>query len=794
MKLSVDWLKRDWVDPRCDDDELARRLTMAGFEVEGRSKVAGEFTGVVVGEVLATERHPDADKLTVNRVAAGAHGELQIVCGAKNVRPGLKAPLAVIGAQLPGGLAIRQTKLRGVESQGMLCSARELGMGEGHEGLLELPAELPTGAALRDALALDDTVLEINFTPNRGDALSVLGLAREVAVLGGAPLRGPSFAPVPATATDTFPVDLQAPAAGPKFAGRVLRGLDPAAVTPFWMQERLRRAGLRSLGPRVDVTNYVMLELGQPMHAYDLRRLRERIEVRLARAGERLQLLDGREIELAPDVLVIADAVGPVGLAGIMGGEKSGIAADTTDVFLEVAWFAPDAIAGRARRYGLLTDASQRFERGVDPAGQQRAIERATALLLQICGGTAGPTVVTQHAEHLPARPAVDLRRAYLDRLIGVSVPSPRVVEILASLGMKVEERSDGWRVAPPSWRFDVSQPADLVEEVARVYGYNEIPLIDAPAPLRPAAVAEGRVDVDRTIELLVDRGWYEAITYTFVEPALQRRLFPDAPALVLQNPISADLAEMRVSLWPSLLKALLENVRRQQDRVRLFEYGSKFVTQPDGSAREIPCISGVAWGSARAEQWGEVKRATDFYDVKADVAALLAASGDLDAFRFEAAATSCLHPGRAARIRRGETACGWLGELHPELTRELELPSAPYLFELEVEPTLAARLPAGAEPSRFPAIRRDLAVVVKESVTFSELRQSVTVAASSLLRELKVFDVYRGAGIESGRKSVALGLILQDKSRTLTDLDADAVMQAVEARLRSDVEAQIRE
>jgi phenylalanyl-tRNA synthetase beta chain len=794
MKLSVDWLKRDWVDPRCDDDELARRLTMAGFEVEGRSKVAGEFTDVVVGEVLATERHPDADKLTVNRVAAGAHGELQIVCGAKNVRPGLKAPLAVVGAQLPGGLAIKRAKLRGVESQGMLCSARELGMGEGHEGLLELPAELTTGAALRDALGLDDTVLEINFTPNRGDALSVLGIAREVSVLGGAPLRGPAIEPVAATVTDTFPVDLQAPAAGPKFAGRVLRGLDPRAATPFWMQERLRRAGLRSLGPMVDVTNYVMLELGQPMHAYDLRRLSQRIDVRLARAGERLRLLDGREIELAPDVLVIADAAGPVGLAGIMGGEKSGIAPDTTDVFLEVAWFAPDAVAGRARRYGLLTDASQRFERGVDPAGQERAIERASALLLQICGGSAGPTIVTQHAQHLPVRQTVDLRRAYLDRLIGVSVPSPRVVEILSSLGMQVDERADGWRVVPPSWRFDVAQPADLVEEVARVYGYNEIPLIDAPVPQRPAAVPEGRVGVGRAIELLVDRGWYEAITYTFVEPALQRRLFPDTPALPLQNPISADLAEMRVSLWPSLLNALLENVRRQQERVRLFEYGSKFIVQSSERTSEIPCISGVAWGWARTEQWADAKRPVDFYDVKADVEALLASSGDLGAFRFEAGSLPCLHPGRSARIWRGDVACGWLGELHPEVTRALELPSAPYVFELEVGPALAARLPAGAELSRFPAIRRDLAVVVKESVTFSELRQSVTVAASSLLRELKVFDVYRGAGIESGRKSVALGLILQDKSRTLTDVDADSVMQAVAARLRSDVEAQIRE
>jgi phenylalanyl-tRNA synthetase beta chain len=794
MKLSIDWLARDWVDPRCDAPELSRRLTMAGFEVEGSARVAGEFSGVVVGLVLATERHPDADKLTVNRVDAGAHGEFQVVCGAKNVRPGLKAPFALVGARLPGELVIKKAKLRGVESQGMLCSARELGMGDAHEGLLELPGDLAPGTPVVEAIALDDTVLEINFTPNRGDALSVLGLAREVAVQGGAPLRGPALAPVAPTAADTFPVRIAAPAACAKFAGRVLRGLDPAARTPFWMQERLRRAGQRSLGPMIDVTNYVMLELGQPMHAYDLRRLKDRIEVRPAQPGEPLHLLDGRTVELAPDVLVIADAAGPVGLAGIMGGEKSGIAPDTTDVFLEVAWFAPDAIAGRARRYGLLTDASQRFERGVDPAGQERAIERATALLLEICGGRAGPTVVERYPEHLPVRGEITLARDYLDRLIGIAVPGAQVESILRALGMQVTADASGWRVVPPSWRFDVSQAADLVEEVARVYGYNAIPAIDATLPQRPGAVPEGRVGVARAVELLVDRGWFEAITYTFVDPALQRRLFPEEGALALANPIAADLAEMRVSLWPSLVQALVANARRQQERAFLFEYGAKFLPQGTGKTREVQCLSGVAWGRALPEQWGEAKRPVDFYDVKSDVEAVLAATGAAAQFRFVAERSPCLHPGRTARIYRGETACGWLGELHPEIARALELSPAPFLFELEVEVALAAALPVGAEPSRFPAIRRDLAVVVNESVTFSELRQSVTVGASSLLRELKVFDVYRGAGIETGRKSVALGLILQDNSRTLTDADADAVMAAVAARLRADVEAQIRD
>ncbi|MFO0335227.1 MAG: phenylalanine--tRNA ligase subunit beta [Pseudomonadota bacterium] len=792
MKVSLDWL-REWVDTGWNTAELSHRLTMAGFEVEARHAVAGEFTGVVVGEVLETARHPDADKLTVCRVAAGGAEPLQIVCGAKNVRPGLKAPLATVGAQLPGGLAIRKAKLRGVESQGMLCSSRELELGEGVDGLLELPSTLDTGQDLRAALGLDDVVLEINFTPNRGDALSVLGLARELAVLSGRSLRWPTLAPVAPTLADTFPVRLDAPAAGPKFAGRVLRGLDPRAETPLWMRERLRRAGLRSLGPLVDVTNYVMLELGQPMHAYDLRRLQGGIEVRFAGDGERLVLLDGREVALEPDVLVIADAAGPVGMAGIMGGEKSGIATDTTDVFLEVAWFAPDAIAGRARRHKLLTDASQRFERGVDPAGQERAIERATQLLLEIAGGQAGPAVVTAQADSLPASRTVELDARYLERLLGIAVPGERVESILRDLGMQVSAAAGGWRVVVPSWRFDVAIPADLVEEVARVYGYAEIPPRDLVAPQAPAAVPEGRLPVARLATRLVDRGSHEAITYSFVEPGLQRRLFPDAAALPLANPISADLAEMRVSLWPGLVHALQGNVRRQQERVRIFEFGSKFIVQQSG-LEEIPCVAGLVWGHADPEQWGVAERPVDFHDAKADVEALLAAAAPAADWRFEREAPSCLHPGRSARIYRSDVACGWLGELHPEVARALDLGPAPYLFELELGPAGVATLPVARPLSTFPAVRRDLAVVVKESVTFSELQRSVTVEASAWLRDLVVFDVYRGPGIETGTKSVALGLILQDNSKTLTDSEVDALVAAVVGRLKHDLSAQIRE
>ena len=792
MKLGLEWL-REWVTVGDDVPALAAKLTMAGFEVEGVSRAGDAFEGVVVGEVLATERHPQADKLTVCRVAAGATAALTIVCGAKNVRPGLKAPLAGVGAKLPGGVAIGRAKLRGIESEGMLCSARELGLGDGPEGLLELPDELQTGSDLRDLLGLDDTVLEINFTPNRGDALSVLGLARELGVLNGTPLVGPALATLPARSAERLPVALLAPAACARFAGRVIRGVDPAAPTPLWMRERLRRAGLRSLGPLVDVTNYVMLELGQPMHAYDLRQLNERIDVRLARPGEQLELLDGSLIALEPDMLVIADASAPVGLAGIMGGRKSGIAPDTTDVFLESAWFAPDAIAGRGRRFGVLTDASQRFERGVDPNGQARALERASVLLCAIAGGTPGPAEVTTEAAHLPVRAPIRLRRSYLDRLIGIAVPATKVAAILRALGLNVVEAGSDWIATPPSWRFDLTQEADLVEEVARVYGYNEIPEIDAPMPQRPSAVPDGRVPAERLALSLVERGYSEAINYTFVDPTVQQRLHPGVRALRLANPISAELAEMRVSLWPGLVKALGENARRQQTRVRLFEHGAKFVSQGD-EFKEIDCISGIAWGAALPEQWGVPRGPGDFYDLKADVEALLATSGAAASFRFVAESLPCLHPGRAARIYRGARACGWIGELHPEVARSLELSPAPFVFELELDITSEAPLPHAEELSRFPAVRRDLAAVVDEVSTFSQLRESVTVAASSLLRELKVFDVYRGQGIETGRKSVALGLILQDKSKTLTDADVDAVMTAVRERLQQDLNATFRD
>jgi len=792
MRISLSWLS-EWVDAGTDAATLASRLTMGGIEVESIEPAAGDFQGVVVGEVLSVERHPDADKLTICQVAAGGAALLQIVCGAPNVRTGMKAPLALEGARLSAGDVIRKAKLRGVESAGMLCSARELGLSDEHEGILELPDELVTGSPLRDALLLDDTILTLNVTPNRGDVLSVIGVAREVAAILSRKLTHPQTEPVPPATREKFAVKLESPAGCPRFAGRVIQGVNPAARTPLWMRERLRRAGLRPIRPVVDVTNYVMLELGQPLHAYDLRRLRQHIEVRGSRSGERLKLLDGRDIELTADTLIIADAEGPVGLAGVMGGEKSGVAVDTADVFLEGAFFPPDAIAGVARRYGLVTDAAQRFERGVDPRGQERAIERATQLLVEIAGGRPGPAVLTQVDAHQPKRPGVTLRPERVTSLLGVQIPRTEIEDILRRLGMQVAGAGDVLGVIPPSHRFDIAIEQDLIEEVGRIHGYDNIPRSDARMPQRPQPATERAITRERLRLMLVDRGYQEAITYSFVDPRLQRLMFPKQAALALENPMSAELGEMRVSLWPGLVEALRFNLRRQQDRVRLFEVGTRFEIA-EGELVESQAIAGLVAGPVFPEQWGVEKRAADFYDIKSDVEALFALTGRQGAISYVAAAHDCLHPGRSAAIFDRNLRVGWIGQLQPEVARKLEIRDPPWIFEVAIDPSFRSEVPVFAEISKFPAIRRDLAIVVAESVTLDEVRESVNLAAKGLLRELHIFDVYRGKGVEAGRKSIALGLILQETSRTLTDGEADAVVAAVIGRVKGDLKAGIRE
>jgi phenylalanyl-tRNA synthetase beta chain len=771
MKIPCSWLV-DWVDLPWGVAELGSRLTLAGFELDGLEPAAPAFTGVVVAEILAADPHPQADKLRVCRVSVGSSGEpLQIVCGAANARAGLKTALAVVGAKLPGDLHIKQAKLRGVESHGMLASAKELGLAETSAGILELPDDAPVGQPLREYLALDDSVLDLAMTPNRGDAMSVLGIAREVAALTGkglkaAPASGNETAQPGAGPSQTVTVHLDAPAACPKFVGCVIRGVNNQVATPVWLRERLRRVGLRSISPIVDVTNYVMLDLGQPMHAYDLNKLRGDIRVRMGHPRESITLLDGRTVEAGPDVLLITDGEGPVGLGGIMGGQRTAVSAETTDVFFEIAWFAPSAVTGWGRRWGLITDASQRYERGVDPTLQQRAMDKALQLLRSFAGGNASRVSVTQVAEHLPVRRPVQLRRARLERLLGVGFPDERVAATLSALQMTVAANADGWLVTPPAYRFDITIEADLIEEVARIVGFDAIPEKDATASQRFRPLPEERSAEQVVLGALAARGYEEAITFAFVDPALQKELFPEMDGLPLANPIASDLAVMRVSLWPGLIRAALENQRRQQDRIRLFEHGAKFAVI-DGTVREVDSLGGVATGMRLPEQWGvgkETRVPIDFYDVKADVEALLAATGASDSFVFEApdSPLACLHPGRTARIRRDGRPVGWLGELHPSLVKRLDFTYTPVLFELDVD-ALAVKKPAYREISRFPQVRRDLAVVVDETVALSALAERVVLSASSLLCDLRIFDVYRGHGVEAGRKSVALGFIFQD-------------------------------
>jgi phenylalanyl-tRNA synthetase beta chain len=790
MKFSERWL-REWVNPPVDTDTLVSQLTMAGLEVDGTAPAAPAFSSVVIGLVESVERHPDADKLTVCRVDVGATERLGIVCGAPNVRPGMKAPVALVGGELPNGLKIRRAKLRGIESQGMLCSERELGLGEGHEGLWELPEEAPVGAALRDWLALDDVVIDVDLTPNRGDCFSVLGIAREVALLNGLPLGGPEIAPVAPSLADEFPLEVRASEACPRFVGRVIRGIRPDAVTPLWMREKLRRAGLRPIHPVVDVTNIVMLELGQPMHGFDLGTLREGIIVRLAEPGEQITLLDGREAALEPDMLVIADHGGPRAIAGVMGGEDSGVSAATQDVFFEVAFFAPLAIAGRARRLGLHTDASLRFERGVDPAQQRRAIERATALLIAIAGGQAGPVIERASASHLPARKAVTLRRARLAALLGQAVPDAEIERILKGLGLALAPVAEGWEATPPSHRFDLMLEVDLIEEVARIYGYDRVPEERGSGAVALGDATENRVPGSRIADVLAARGYQEVVTYSFVDPELQSALFPDSAALPLSNPISSELSVMRVSLWPGLVHALRRNLSRRQSRIRIFEQGLTFVIQ-DNELKQLNVVGGLLAGSRWPEQWGVSSANVDFHDAKGDVEAVLGLTAG--EFRFAAAAHAALHPGQSARILREEQPAGWIGTLHPRLVRALDLERAPLLWELDERVSFAAQLPEFREISRFPAIRRDIAIVVEKELPVAALLKAIRAAGGVLLTESKIFDIYSGDRIDSGRKSVAFGLILQDSSRTLTDDEADRVVAAVVARLESEFRAKMRD
>lgn len=790
MKFSEKWL-REWVNPALDTDALVEKLTNAGLEVDAVEPVAGEFSGVKVGQVTSVEPHPDADKLRLTKVNVGEDELLEIVCGASNVREGLKVPVAVVGAVLPGNFKIKKAKLRGVPSFGMLCSAKELGLAESADGLLELADEAPVGDDFRDYLALDDVAIDIDLTPNRSDCLGIAGVAREVGVLTSTDLCPVTTDKVKATSDKTFPVTVSDSAACPRYLGRVIKHINPKAETPVWMQEKLRRSGLRSLGPVVDVTNYVMLELGQPMHAFDLSKLNGQIDVRMAKAGEKLTLLDGQEIELQPESLLIADNNGPLALAGVMGGEGSGVTDTTQDLFLEAAFFAPDSIAGKARSYGLHTDSSHRFERGVDPELAQQAMQRATALLLDIVGGQPGPVTEVACDTDLPQSASIFLREERIKRVLGIALEREEVSEQLTRLGLTLKQENDGWQVSVPSFRFDLAIEVDLIEELGRLYGYDRLPDTRPHGTVLTTNITETETQLERLQNLLVDRGYFEAVTYSFVEPKIQALLAEDEQAPIeLANPISADLSVMRTSQWPGLVQALVYNANRQHDRIRLFEVGRVFKGTLSDMAQQRQ-ISGLVYGNRHAEQWAEKAREVDFFDAKADVEALLAVSGG--DIRFEADSHPALHPGQSARVYKNGEPIGWLGALHPKLNKPLDINGRVYLFELNLSAVLQSQVPEFEALSKFPANRRDLALLVDEAVTAGQIEDCLRTIDSDILKAFQLFDVYTGDGVEVGKKSLAVAFQLQHAERTLTDDEVDSLIQTVTETLEQSLGATIR-
>lgn len=788
MKFPESWL-RQHVKTTATREELAATLTAIGLEVEEMTVLGDALDGVVVARIVECAKHPEADKLQVCQVDAGTHGMLQIVCGAPNARPGLVAPLATIGTQV-GELTIKAARLRGVESNGMLCSAKELGLDADASGLLELPADAPVGAPLAGYLGLPDASIELKLTPNRADCFGVRGIAFDVAAALGSSVEPLDAAPVAAASEATMAIALQAGEAAPRFVGRVLERVDATAATPTWMAERLRRSGVRPLTFLVDVTQYVMLELGQPMHAYDRDLLVGPIGVRLAREGERLALLNGTEATLDPQFLAITDADRVVGLAGIMGGADTKVTDATRNVFLEAAHFAPAAIIGRSRKLGLHTDAGHRFERGVDPELPRIAVERATRLILGIAGGTPGPVIEAVLPQHLPQPKAIQLRRARLARVLGVQVADAEVERILRALGLGVEAEADGWQVTAPTRRFDLAIEEDLIEEIARIHGYDAIPTSLPGGATRLVAASETRVPEHDLREQLVARDFLEAINYAFVDAAWLDAWQMRDVGLPLANPLSAELGVMRPALLPGLVAALGRNAARQQPRVRLFEIGKVFAGGNDAPVETLR-IAAVACGGATAEQWGVGARALDFHDLKGDLEALAAQAGATLA--FQPSAPPHAHPGRSAEVLRDGVRIGWIGQLHPRLQQAQGLDVDVLAFELDLVPLLARPLPRAAALSRFPSVRRDLAFVVPEAVSWAALEAGVRAAAGASLREVRLFDRYVGKGVETGFKSLAMALILQDDSRTLTDRDVDAVVASVVAALEQEHGAAIR-
>ncbi|WP_269791589.1 phenylalanine--tRNA ligase subunit beta [Stenotrophomonas sp. Iso1] len=792
MKFSESWL-RSHVPTNVSRDELSAVLTAIGLEVEEVTALGAGLDHVVVARIVEAERHPEADRLQVCKVDAGEGELLQIVCGAPNARVGLVAPLAMVGAQI-GELKIKPAKLRGVESNGMLCSAKELGLDNDASGLLELPDDATVGMSLVDYLDLPDASIEIKLTPNRADCFSVRGIAFDVAAATHSEVLPFAAEAVAAQGSRELTIQLDAGAEAPRYLGRVIEGVNTAARTPLWMAERLRRSGVRPVSLLVDITQYVMLELGQPMHAYDLDTLKGSVAVRHSRAGETLKLLDGREAALDDSFLVVTDADRPVGLAGLMGGFDTRVTDETKNVFLEAAHFAPAAIMGRGRKLGLHTDAGHRFERGVDPQLPRTAIEYATRLVLELAGGTPAPVTEAVREADLPVAAAITLRRARIQRVLGIQIEDGEVERILRALGMKVDAVADGWTVTGPSSRFDIAIEEDLIEELARIHGYDTIPTTLPGGAARIAMPSETRLDDLSVRRQLVAREMLETINFAFVDAQLLSQWSQDEGLVPLANPLSAELAVMRPLLLPGLVATLGRNVARQAGRVRLFEVGRVFArTAGDDkpAPRETVRIAAAVCGDAAALQWGEKVRKVDFHDLKGDLESLAAASGA--ALEFRASQRPYAHPARSADIWRDGQCIGWIGQVHPRVAKAMEIDVDVLGFELDMEPLTTRALPRSAELSRFPAVRRDLAVAVAESVSWADLAATIRQAAGELLREVVLFDRYVGQGVEPGFKSLAMGLILQDKSRTLTDRDIEAVVTEVVAAIDRGHGAKIR-
>lgn len=792
MKFSEQWL-RELVQPELDAQALADQLSLAGLEVDDVESVASDFSGVVVGEILSAEQHPDADKLRVCQVSNGTE-TFQVVCGAPNARAGIKTAFAMVGATLPGDFKIKKAKLRGVESMGMLCAEDELGLSDDHDGIMELSANAPVGQDVREYLNLNDMIIDVDLTPNRGDCLGMVGMAREVGVLNKVPVAEIDCSPVAASIDDQISIELQAPAACPRYLGRIIRNININAETPRWMVERLERSGVRSIDPVVDVTNYVLLELGQPMHAFDLNKLEGGIRVRMAEQGEPLKLLDGSEVKLNADTLVIADHNKAVAMAGIMGGGNSEVSEETTDIMLECAYFDPIAIAGRARNYGMHTDASHRYERGVDWQLQARATERATALLLDIVGGEAGPVVEAESKADLPESVTVSLRHERVTSLLALEIPAAEIEEILTRLGMQLSAMQSGvWTIAVPSYRFDISIEEDLIEEIARVYGYNKLPSKTPRAELPLPSIKESQVGAGQVRRHLVARGYQEAITYSFIESGLAKLFDDQHDAVALANPISAEMAVMRTTLWAGLSKAVAYNQARQQSRVRLFEIGQRFVEE-GGELSQANSLAGIITGNRQPESWMGKSDKVDFFDIKGDLESLLEMAGDAESYALVADKHVALHPGQSARIERNSKTVGWIGAMHPSLQKQLDLNGPVYLFELELAELLEGTLPRFSSLSKFPESRRDLAMVIDQQVGFDAVRQIAKEQGGEFLKDVILFDVYTGQGIEAGRKSLALGLTWQHPSRTLNEEEINASVAAVVERLTNDLGAVLRD